>query len=158
MSSNVFNPSEAATNPFNHRVRPIKITILYRFPVLSAGFFCLLFMTRIHLPRKRSALTLLTPYHYPEHLRHLPKQPHPNHLMKRFKKKTLNQNHKKLNNTTPSPSFHRPNKKPRKQHAHPNFQAEDQGQCQCRPTTSKILVNENVHQCPTNKKIRPNPV
>ena len=39
---------------------------------------------------------------------------HPNHPMKRFKKKALNQNHKNLNSTTPSPSFHRPNKKPRK--------------------------------------------
>ena len=37
----------------------------------------------------------------------------------------LNQPLKNLNNTTPSPSFHRPNKKPRKQHAPPNFQAED---------------------------------
>ncbi len=37
----------------------------------------------------------------------------------------LNHHHKNLNNTTPSPSFHRPNKKPRKQHAPPNFQAED---------------------------------
>ena len=50
---------------------------------------------------------------------------HPDRLMKRFKKKTLSQHHKNLNNTTPSPSFHRPNKKPRKQHAPPNFQAED---------------------------------
>ncbi len=39
MSFNVFNMSEAATNPFNFRIRPIKITILYRFPVVSAGFF-----------------------------------------------------------------------------------------------------------------------
>ena len=38
---------------------------------------------------------------------------------------TLNQTHKNLNTTTPSPSFHRPNKKPSKQHAPPNFQAED---------------------------------
>ena len=37
---------------------------------------------------------------------------HPNRLMKRFKKKAANQHHKNLNNTTPSPSFHRPNKKP----------------------------------------------
>ena len=50
---------------------------------------------------------------------------HPNHPMKRFKKKNLNQHHKNLNTTTPSPSFHLPNKKPRKQHAPPNFQAED---------------------------------
>jgi len=50
---------------------------------------------------------------------------HPDRPMKRFKKKALNQPHKNLNNTTPSPSFHRPNKKPRKQHAPPNFQAED---------------------------------
>ena len=49
---------------------------------------------------------------------------HPNHPMKRFKKKALKP-HKNLNNTTPSPSFHRPNKKPSKQHAPPNFQAED---------------------------------
>ena len=42
-----------------------------------------------------------------------------------FKKKALNQPLKNRNNTTPSPSFHRPNKKPRKQHAPPNFQAED---------------------------------
>ncbi len=39
---------------------------------------------------------------------------HPNRPMKRFKKKVLNQSHKNLNNTTPPPSFHRPNKKPRK--------------------------------------------
>ena len=50
---------------------------------------------------------------------------HPDRSMKRFKKKTLNQPHKNLNNTTSSPSFHRPNKKPRKQHAPPNFQADD---------------------------------
>ena len=50
---------------------------------------------------------------------------HPDRPMKRFKKKTLNQHHKNLNTTTPSPSFHSPNKKPRKQHAPPNFQAED---------------------------------
>ena len=50
---------------------------------------------------------------------------HPNHPMKRFKKKALNQHHKNLNNTTPSPSFYRPNKKPRKQHAPPNFQADN---------------------------------
>ena len=37
----------------------------------------------------------------------------------------LNQPLKNLNNTIPSPSFHRPNKKPRKQHAPPNLQAED---------------------------------
>lgn len=50
---------------------------------------------------------------------------HPNNPMKRFKKRTLNHPLKNLNNTTPSPSFHRPNKKPRKQHAPPNFQADD---------------------------------
>ena len=50
---------------------------------------------------------------------------HPDRPMKRFKKKALNQPLKNLNNTTPSPSFHRPNKKPRKQHAPPNFQAKD---------------------------------
>lgn len=38
----------------------------------------------------------------------------PNHPMKRFKKKALNHQHKNLNNTTPSPSVRRPNKKPRK--------------------------------------------
>ena len=77
--------------------------------------------------------------------------------MKRFKKKTLNQPHKKLNNTTPSPSVHRPNKKPRKQHAPPNFQAKDQGQCQCRPTTSKILVNENVRNRLNHAPLQPQP-
>lgn len=53
-----------------------------------------------------------------------PPPTHPNLPMKRFKKKVLKP-HKNLNNTTPSPSFHSPNKKPSKQHAHPNFQAED---------------------------------
>lgn len=33
--------------------------------------------------------------------------------------------HKNINNTTPSPNFHRPNKKAPNQHAPPNFQAED---------------------------------
>ena len=51
--------------------------------------------------------------------------PHTDRSMKRFKKKALNQPHKILNNKTPSPSFHSPNKKPRKQHAPPNFQADD---------------------------------
>lgn len=49
---------------------------------------------------------------------------HPNRPMERFKKKALN-HHKNLNNTTLSLRFHRPNKKPSKQHAHTNFQAED---------------------------------
>ena len=34
-----FTLSEAATNPFNFCVRLIKISILYLFPVVSAGFF-----------------------------------------------------------------------------------------------------------------------
>ena len=38
MSFNVFNMSEAVISPFNFCVRPIKITILYRFPVVSAVF------------------------------------------------------------------------------------------------------------------------
>ena len=39
LSFNVFNLSEAADNPFNFCVRLIKISILYLFPVVSAGFF-----------------------------------------------------------------------------------------------------------------------
>lgn len=39
MSFNVFNLSEAAVNPFNFCVRLIKISILYLFPVVSAGLF-----------------------------------------------------------------------------------------------------------------------
>ena len=35
----VFNLSEAADNPFNFCVQLIKISILYLFPVVSAGFF-----------------------------------------------------------------------------------------------------------------------
>ena len=38
LSFNALNISEAATNPFNFRVRLIKISILYLFPVVSAGF------------------------------------------------------------------------------------------------------------------------
>ena len=39
LSLNVFNMSEAADNPFNFCIRLIKISILYLFPVVSAGFF-----------------------------------------------------------------------------------------------------------------------
>ena len=39
LSFNVFNLSEAADNPFNFCVRLIKISILYLFPVVSAGLF-----------------------------------------------------------------------------------------------------------------------
>ena len=39
LSFNVSNLSEAADNPFNICVRLIKISILYLFPVVSAGFF-----------------------------------------------------------------------------------------------------------------------
>ncbi len=39
LSSNVFNLSKAAANPFNFRIRLIKISISYLFPVVSAGFF-----------------------------------------------------------------------------------------------------------------------
>lgn len=39
LSFNVFNMSEAATNPLNFCVRLIKISILYLSPVVSAGFF-----------------------------------------------------------------------------------------------------------------------
>ena len=105
-------------------------------------------MTRIQFPCKRSALTLLTPYHYPEHLRHLPKQPHPNHPMKRFKKKTLNQPHKNLNNTIPpkqkAPQTTRTSKLPSRRLRSMPLQT----------PTSKILVNENTrnHSLPHTQK------
>ena len=57
MSFNVFNLREAADNPFNFCVRLIKISYLYLFPVVSAGFFCLYFMARIQFPHKSYALT-----------------------------------------------------------------------------------------------------
>ena len=53
----VFNPSEAATNPFNFCIRLIKISILYLFPVVSTGFLCLFLMTSGQFLRKNSALT-----------------------------------------------------------------------------------------------------
>ena len=76
----------------------------------------------VHVVQPRPFDTIALPRTHPQ-----PSEttPHPNRPMKRFKKKTLKQHHKNLNNTTPSPSFHRPNKKTRKQHAPPNFQAED---------------------------------
>ena len=49
--------SEAADNPFNFCVRLIKISIIYLFPVVSSGFFCLLFMTRVQFTSKSFALT-----------------------------------------------------------------------------------------------------
>ena len=39
LSFNIFNLNEAADNPFLRRVRLIKISILYLFPVASADFF-----------------------------------------------------------------------------------------------------------------------
>ncbi len=71
-----------------------------------------------------SASSSLDPFDTVPLSRTHPPPTHPNLPMKRFKKKVLKP-HKNLNNTTPSPNFHSPNKKPRKQHAPPNFQAED---------------------------------
>ena len=167
LSFNVFNMSEAATNPFNFCVRLIKISILYLSPVVSAGFFVCFSWREYSSPErnthwlkcqcqaaaKRAIRSILSANCTPPcgcrtrstgfpsassnldsfdtvalsrtHPTPSETTTHPDRAMKRFKKKTLSQHHKNLNNTTPSPSFHRPNKKPRKQHAPPNFQADD---------------------------------
>ena len=167
LSFNVFNMSEAATNPFNFCVRLIKISILYLSPVVSAGFFVCFSWREYSSPErnthwlkcqcqaaaKRAIRSILSANCTPPcgcrtrstgfpsassnldsfdtvalsrtHPTPSETTTHPDRPMKRFKKKTLSQHHKNLNNTTPSPSFHRPNKKPRKQHAPPNFQADD---------------------------------
>ena len=57
MSFNVFNMSEAADNLFNFCIRLLKISVLYLFPVVSAGFFVCFSWRGIQFPHKSTALT-----------------------------------------------------------------------------------------------------
>lgn len=52
MSFNVFNLSEAATNPFNFCVRLIKISILYLFPIASSRIFLSVFQDKDTVPKQ----------------------------------------------------------------------------------------------------------
>lgn len=63
LSFNVINLSEAATNPLNFRIRLFKSSIIYLFPVVSAGLFCLFFITRVQIPNEGLSIDCIFPCH-----------------------------------------------------------------------------------------------